>query len=122
LKIADSVKTTKRRLRRERLAARAAAMAEEATADLRPAFSASRDSDISSDDEEGDEEDAFTDADPDETVLTDRLKFEKSVMELVALRRQLSAWMAAYEEQFGRKADLTLAAEEHPQVYGLFVR
>lgn len=50
------------------------------------------------------------------------LELEKAIIEVTALRRQLTAWMDAYENKFGRKPDLTEASETHPLVYGRFVR
>ena len=79
-KISTTVTATKRLLKRQRLAARAAEAAQAATADLKPAFSA-----LDSSDEQGEE-----------TVL-DAITLEKAVIEVTALRRQLTAWMNAYE-------------------------
>lgn len=90
-KISAAVSATKRKLRRQRLAARAAAFAEEATADLRPAFAMA-----STGEADGDEEDM---ADSEEAPLQlDMLELEKLVIEVTALRRQLTAWMDAYEK------------------------
>jgi hypothetical protein len=81
-KISAAVRATKRRLQRERLAARAAQAAEAATADLRPVFTAA--------DEAGGR-------DGGEGLLLDPMELEGAVIELTALRRQLTAWMDAYE-------------------------
>jgi hypothetical protein len=151
-KISIAVTATKRSLKKQRLAARAAEAAEAATADLRPAFSSiylgklgstsSSGSSRSSTDEnrtsdgyadysgdggaysgsegESDYEDGgYVQAEP---VTLDALELEKAVIEVTALRRQLTAWMDAYEKKFGRKPDLTEASETHPLVYGRFVR
>jgi hypothetical protein len=59
---------------------------------------------------------------PIEPVILNSLELEKAVIEVTALRRQLTAWMDAYEKKFGRKPDLTEASELSPLVYGRFVR
>ncbi len=146
-KISLAVAFTKRSLKKQRLAARAAEAAEAATADLRPAFSGiysgstggststSRDwaeggSGYSSGGEYSDGGGAYSGSEGEsdyeeeriETIILNPMELEKAVIEVTALRRQLTAWMDAYEKKFGRKPDLTEASETHPLVYGRFVR
>lgn len=147
-KISIAVSTTKRSLKKQRLAARAAEAAEAATADLRPAFSniyvgstgrtstggstGGRDDyrDYRDSNESGAYSGSEGESDYEEgpyeqqaqPVILNPLELEKAVIEVTALRRQLTAWMDAYEKKFGRKPDLTEASETHPLVYGRFVR
>ena len=91
-KIAAGVRRTKQRLKRERLAARAAQAAEAFTADLRPAFAAKP---LNSDDEE-----EYTDSEEDENLeglILDPIELEKAILEVQSLRNQLTSWMDAYE-------------------------
>jgi len=119
-KIAISVSTTKQRLRKERLAARAAAAAEAATADLRKVFSSSHDyEDGAVHEEEEEEQDQEQDQ---EQVLLDDFELERAAAELASLRSRLTGWMSGYETKYGRKPDLTEASETHPTIYALFVR
>lgn len=112
-KIAASVRATKRHLRRQRLALRAATAAEAATADLRPALQLLKPGSIfqqpgfvpggehsdagaySGSESDSDEEGVLQEEEP---PLLDMLQLEKAVMEMVSLRRQLSAWMEAQEK------------------------
>lgn len=113
--------TTKQRLRKERLAARAAAAAEAATADLRKVFSSSRDYE----DRAVYEEDGFEEEEEEqdqEQVLLDDFELERAAAELASLRSRLTGWMSGYETKYGRKPDLTEASETHPTIYALFVR
>ena len=113
LKIANKVSSTKRMLKRQKLAERAAAAAEEATADIRDSFENRK---ISSDQE------YYEDDFESDNLLNDMIELEKAVIEVTALRNQLTAWMDAYENKYGRKPDLTETSESHPHVYGRFVR
>eukprot|EP00890_Picochlorum_soloecismus_P001671 jgi/Picsp_1/2504/NSC_00735-R1_---NA--- len=113
LKIANNVSSTKRMLKRQKLAERAAAAAEEATADIRNSFEHRNlysDQECSEDNLEA------------ENLLDDMIELEKAVIEVTALRNQLTAWMDAYENKYGGKPDLTETSESHPHVYGRFVR
>ena len=124
-KIAISVSNTKQRLRKERLAARAAAAAEAATADLRKVFSSSHDyEDGAVHEEDGlEEEEEEQDQEQDqEQVLLDDFELERAAAELASLRSRLTGWMSGYETKYGRKPDLTEASETHPTIYALFVR
>lgn len=124
-KIAISVSNTKQRLRRERLAARAAAAAEAATADLRKAFSSSRDDgDNDEDIEDGNTNGAIgiEEVEDNEEVLLDAFELERAAVELASLRSRLTGWMNNYENKYGRMPDLTEASETHPAIYALFVR
>lgn len=67
-------------LKRERLAARAEEAAQAATADLKSAFTTPEASD-----------------DKGEEMVLDSIELEKAVIEVTALRRQLTTWMNAYE-------------------------
>jgi hypothetical protein len=121
-KIGLAVSATKQRLRRQKLAARAAAAAEAATADLRPAFfvgdvESSGENSVRVADASSDDEGSY-----DTNGLLNMLELEKAVIEVTSLRNALSAWMDAYEARNGRKPNLTEASETHPQVYGKFVR
>ena len=101
-KIGESLSATRRGLRRDRLAARAAAAAEQATADLRAAFTATStvgaasytDGDYS--DSEGEDEDGVPV--PVEEAVLDMFALEKAVIGMTSLKRQLSTWMDAYEQ------------------------
>lgn len=111
-RIGTSVSATKQRLRRERLAARAAAAAEAATADLRPAFAYSSGLSTASGGESGGESEGEYDYDwegeeEDEFVVLDMLELEKSVIELTSLRRQIANWMNAYEKSTLRLMKMT---------------
>jgi hypothetical protein len=99
--IANSVYSTKRRLKKERLADRAAKAAVAATADLRT-------KPLSPHDGEG--------------LVVEMIELEKIVVEVTRLRDELTSWMEAYEEKHGRKPDLTETSETMPNVYGKFVR
>lgn len=100
-KISDSVHRTKSKLRKERLANRAAAAAVAATADIREPYRRR---------EEEEEE------------ILDMIELERAVIEVTRLRDQLTAWMELYERRYGRKPDLTETSESHPHVYGTFAR
>eukprot|EP00889_Picochlorum_renovo_P005525 jgi/Picre1/32555/NNA_007901.t1 len=102
-KISRAVSSTKTMLKKQRLAERAASVAAAATADLRPAF-----------------KDSTMQEDEDELIL-DMIELEKAVIEVTLLRDQLTMWMEAYENKYGRKPDLTETSESHPHVYGRFV-
>lgn len=104
-KISRAVSSTKAMLRKQRLAERAASVAAAATADLRPAFFS----------------DSGMQEDEDDLIL-DMMELEKAVIEVTMLRDQLTMWMEAYENKYGRKPDLTETSESHPNVYGKFVR
>jgi len=128
-------------LKKQRLAARAAEAAEAATADLRPAFSSiyvgsigtrgrstgDRD-DYSTNGDEYSESEGESDYEEEpyeeqgQPVTLNEFELEKAVIEVTSLRRQLTAWMDAYEKKFGKKPDLSEASETHPLVYGRFVR
>lgn len=106
-KIGLAVSTTKRKLRKERLAQRAAIAAEEATADLRhkKVFASQSNTTTSEedydDDNDNDGYDSYDDEDnleEEEELVLDMLELEKTVIELTSLRTQLSAWMDAYEK------------------------
>jgi hypothetical protein len=99
--ISDSVRATKKKLKRERLADRAARAAVAATADIRSRT-------LTMDDGDG--------------VLVDMIELEKAVVEVTRLRDELTSWMEAYEAKYGRKPDLTETSETMPSVYGRFVR
>ena len=109
-KISIAVIATKRALKRQRLAARAAEAAEEATADLRPAFNSIFSSSTSSttgysadsggmySGSEGESDYEEGSYDQGQPVTLDPLELERAVIEVTALRRQLTAWMDAYEK------------------------
>ncbi len=97
--IGDAVHATKQRLRKERLAERAARAAAAATADLaRPTASGQ------------------------EGLILDEIDLERAVIEVTRLRDELISWMNAYELETGRQPDLTETSESIPEVYGRFVR
>ncbi len=97
--IGDAVHATKQRLRKERLAERAALAAAAATADLaRPMASGQ------------------------EGLILDEIDLERAVIEVTRLRDELTSWMNAYELETGRQPDLTETSESIPEVYGRFVR
>ena len=102
--ISDAVRSTKLRLKKERLADRAARAAVAATADLR--FQ-SKTRPFAADDS---------------SLILDMIELEKAVVEVTRLRDELTSWLDLYESKFGRKPDLTETSETHPQVYGRFVR
>lgn len=107
-KISESVHTTKSRLKKARLASRAAAAAEAATADLRhPYYYSKRDDD---------------DTEQAEEQILDMIELERAVIEVTRLRDQLTSWMDLYESKHGKKPDLTETSESHPHVYGTFAR
>ena len=97
--ISDAVRSTKLRLKKERLADRAARAAATATADLRTRPLAA-----------------------DDSLILDMIELERAVVEVTRLREELTSWMDAYEVKFGRKPDLTETSETNPVVYGRFVR
>lgn len=100
-KISESVHRTKTMLRREKLASRAAAAAEAATADIREPYRKQEEED------EG---------------ILDMIELERAVIEVTRLRDQLTTWMDLYETRYGKKPDLTETSETHPHVYGTFAR
>lgn len=111
LKIAASERATKYRLRRQRLASLAAAAAEAATADLRPAFDARHTGEAlqrvftgatgphEDGGGSGSSSSSESDDSEEEAALLDMLGLEKAVIEMMSLRRQLGAWMTAQEER-----------------------
>ncbi len=97
--IGDAVHATKQRLRKERLAERAALAAAAATADLAQARTPGQ-----------------------EGLILDEIDLERAVIEVTRLREDLTSWMNAYELETGRQPDLTETSESIPEVYGRFVR
>ncbi len=99
--IGDAVHDTKQRLRKERLADRAARAAAAATTDLARRRASGQ---------------------GDGLLILDEIELEKAVIEVTRLRDELSSWMDAYERETGRQPDLTETSESIPEVYGRFVR
>ena len=115
---------TKQRKRKQKLAARAAAAAEKATADLRHVYASIDSPDENEDLQETDVKNGGSWERKEEgtPMLLNPLQLEKAVLELVNLRESLTQWMNAYESRYGRKPNLTETSETHPFIYGKFVR